>query len=237
MNFKQVFLFLLIFSFFSGTANEKVVAIKTNVPPNIDGILDDETWNGVNRFTEFTTFSPDFDKEMPEKTEAWLTYDHENLYFAFRCYDSEPNKIKATVSARDQILSDDFVCINLDSHNDQQSLYAFYVNPLGIQADTRFAAGKEDLSVDLVWYSAGRLTNEGYEVEMSIPLKSIRFFDTDTVTMGLFIERAIARNKTHGSIPRLDPEMGFAFLTQLLQVKYPGLKQERLWGERRNDKR
>ena len=28
---------------------------------------------------------------------------------------------------------DDFICINLDSFNDRQSLYAFYVNPLGIQ--------------------------------------------------------------------------------------------------------
>ena len=229
MKLKLLILFVLLLSDFTVFSNEGVTAVKTDIPPVIDGLLDDKAWETANRFTGFTTFIPDFDKEMPEKTVAWLAYDEENLYFAFKCYDSEPEKIKATVSARDQILNDDFICINLDSHNDQQSLYAFYVNPLGIQADTRFAAGKEDISVDLVWYSAGKLDDDGYSVELSVPLKSIRFAKGDTVTMGLFLERAIARSQTHGSIPRLDPEKGYAFLTQLMPVKYTGIKHYKLW--------
>ncbi|MBN1819312.1 MAG: carbohydrate binding family 9 domain-containing protein [Prolixibacteraceae bacterium] len=229
MKCKLIILFLIILLGKNTYSQKEIIAIKANNPPVIDGVLDDATWNRANRFTNFTTFIPDFDKQMPEKTITWLTYDEANLYFAFQCFDSEPDKIKATVSARDQILDDDFICINLDSHNDQQSLYAFYVNPLGIQADTRFAAGKEDISVDLVWYSAGKLNDDGYSIELSIPLKSIRFAKGDTITMGLFLERMIARSKTHGSIPRLDPEKGYAFLTQLMQVKYPGIKQERLW--------
>ena len=86
-----------------------------------------------------------------------MAYDAENLYFAFKCYDREPDKIKAALANRDTIRSDDFICINLDSFNDRQSLYAFYVNPLGIQTDSRYASGNEDFSVDFVWSSAGRL--------------------------------------------------------------------------------
>ncbi len=71
--------------------------------------------------------------------------------------DREPDKIKAVLSRRDDIQADDMVCINLDSFNDQQSLYALYVNPLGIQMDSRYASNKEDFTVDFVWYSAGRL--------------------------------------------------------------------------------
>ncbi len=223
-------LFLLLFiTIQSFASKQEVNAVKTNQAPLIDGNLDDEIWNTANRFTGFVTFIPDFEKPMPEKTIAWLSYDTDNLYFAFKCFDSEPDKIKATVSSRDQIFDDDFVCINLDSHNDQQSLYAFYVNPLGIQGDSRFSAGNEDPSIDLVWYSAGKLDDDGYSVEISIPLKSIRFSKADTVQMGLFLERSIARTKTHGSFPEMDPEKGYAFLTQFMGVNYTGIKYRQLW--------
>ena len=219
----------ILFAVQSFASNPKITAVKTLTAPVIDGILDDQVWEIANKFTGFKTFIPDFGKPMPEKTIAWLSYDEENLYFAFRCFDSEPEKIKATVSARDQIFDDDFVCVNLDSHNDQQSLYALYVNPLGIQADSRFAAGNEDPSIDLVWYSAGKIDSEGYSVEMQIPLKSIRFSKGDTVQMGLFLERAVARTKTHGSIPEMDPDKGYAFLTQFMSVKYTGISYHKLW--------
>jgi hypothetical protein len=93
----------------------------------------------------------------------YCAYDQENLYFAFRCFDSEPNKIKASISGRDTIKVDDWICINLDSFDDQQSLYALYVNPLGIQGDSRFEGGQEDSTVDVVWYSAGKINADGYK--------------------------------------------------------------------------
>ncbi|WP_167615144.1 carbohydrate binding family 9 domain-containing protein [Maribellus sediminis] len=228
MKSPYLILFILI-SINCIAAKQEVNVVKTTQPPVIDGKLDDACWTSANKFTGFITFIPDFEKPMPEKTEAWLSYDEENLYFAFKCYDSEPDKIKATVSARDQIFDDDFVCVNLDSHNDQQSLYAFYVNPLGIQGDSRFAAGTEDPSIDLVWYSAGKIDDDGYSVEISIPLKSIRFSKNDTVQMGLFLERTIARTKTHGSVPEMDPKKGYAFLTQFMGVNYAGINYHRLW--------
>ena len=65
------------------------------------------------------------------------------------------------MASRDSIRPDDWICINLDSFNDQQALYGFYVNPLGIQMDSRYAANKEDLGFDAVWYSAGRIDDAG----------------------------------------------------------------------------
>ena len=126
-------------------------------PPAIDGRLDEPAWRDAPAVVLAKTFIPDFGKEASERTVASMAYDAENLYFAFKCYDREPDKIKASVADRDTIRSDDFICINLDSFNDRQSLYAFYVNPLGIQTDSRFASNTEDFSVDFVWSSAGRL--------------------------------------------------------------------------------
>jgi hypothetical protein len=70
------------------------------------------------------------------------------------------------------------------------------VNPLGIQEDSRYAAGSEDRSFDLVWYSAGQIGEQGYTIEVQIPLKSIRYANTNPVTMGVIFERRYPRPNT-----------------------------------------
>lgn len=208
---------------------EVVSAFKVSTPPVIDGILDDAAWKTAPSFTEFKTFIPDFGKIIPQQTKAWLAYDEENLYFAFDCQDPEPEKIKANVSPRDKIQPDDWICLNIDSRFDQKALYAFYINPLGIQMDTRFAAGKEDPSIDLVWYSAGTIDTHGYFVEVKIPLKSLRFSTSDPVSMGILLERFVSRTATHVGYPELDPKMGYNLLPQLMRVDYSGVRHYTLF--------
>jgi len=192
--------------------------------PVINGVLDDAIWQECPSVTNFRTFAPDFGHDGSEKTVGYMAYDSENLYFAFRCFDREPDKIKSVVSSRDNVGSDDWVCINLDSFNDKQSLYAFYVNPDGIQMDSRYAAGREDFSVDIVWYSAGQLTQDGYTVEIQIPLRSIRYSETNPVQMSIFFERYIARLAEHSSYPELDPAQGMNFFPQMTPLHYPDVK-------------
>ena len=165
--------------------------LKTGSPPAIDGRLDDAVWGEAPSVVLERTFIPDFGREASERTVAYMAYDAETLYFAFKCYDREPDKIKAAIASRDTTRSDDFICINLDSFNDRQSLYAFYVNPLGIQTDSRYASGNEDFSVDLVWTSAGRLEPDGYSVELAVPFKSLRYAGKTRVEMSIFFERCI----------------------------------------------
>lgn len=201
---------------------------RTTTPPVLDGKLDDPVWAQARSVTDFETFIPEFGKKQAEKTVAYMAYDDQNLYFAFRCFDDQPDKIKATLSRRDDIAASDFVCINLDTFNDQQSLYAFYVTPLGVQGDSRFASNKEDFSVDMVWDSAARIDAEGYAVEVRIPLKSIRYLHQPTVRMAVFFERTINRRLEHGSFPALDPARGYAFLPQMAVLEYEGLARPTL---------
>jgi hypothetical protein len=194
-------------------------------PPAIDGRLDEPAWRDAPSVVLAKTFIPDFGREPSERTVASMAYDAENLYFAFKCYDREPDKIKASVADRDTIRSDDFICINLDSFNDRQSLYAFYVNPLGIQTDSRFAGNTEDFSVDFVWSSAGRLDPDGYTVELAVPFKSIRYAGKTRVEMSIFFERRIARRSEHSSYPALDPARGYFFLTQMMPLELADIRR------------
>ncbi len=216
----------------SASVLEPLKPMKTDTPPVIDGILDDEVWVHAPSVTGFKTWNPDFGKDMGEKTEAYYAYDRENLYFAFRCFDREPDKIKTSVTARDRMLADDWVAINLDSFNDQQSLYAFYINPMGIQADSRLAARKQDYGFDAVWFSAGTVDEEGFNVEIRIPFKSIRFANADRVEMGIIFERNITRYSETGTYPALDPARGAvveAFQTQMHPISYEGVEHSRLF--------
>jgi hypothetical protein len=199
--------------------------LRVSVPPAIDGRLDDAAWRDAPSFTAFKTFAPDFGQEASERTVAFMAYDAENLYFAFKCYDREPDKIKTSVATRDTIRPDDWICVNLDTFNDQQSLCAFYVNPFGIQTDSRFASGKEDFSVDLVWASAGRLDPDGYSVELRVPFKSIRYAGSRRVEMSIFFERWISRRSEHASYPALDPARGYFFLTQMMPLELEDIRK------------
>ncbi|HTK81328.1 MAG TPA: DUF5916 domain-containing protein [Bacteroidota bacterium] len=202
--------------------------MRVNASPVIDGDLNEPFWRLAPNVTGFKTFIPDFDKIPDEQTEVAMAYDDENLYFAFRCYD-DITKIKSSVSPRDKMLQDDFICINLDSFNDQQGLNAFYVNPLGIQGDSRFAANNEDFSPDFVWYSAGKIDSVGYTIEVQLPLKSLRYANDDPTVMGVVFERYIRRRDEHSSFPRLDPAKGLAFLTQMFPISYPTVEHYALW--------
>jgi hypothetical protein len=195
----------------------------------IDGYLDDEIWTQAPYVSGFKTYEPDFGKDMVEDTKAYYAYDRENLYFGFRCYDSQPDKIKTSITKRDNVRADDWIGINLDSFNDQQSLYIFYINPMGIQMDTRYAAGTEDIGFDAVWYSAGRVDEEGYTVEVQIPFKSIRYRNSDPVEMGVIFERNITRHTEVGTYPALDPAKGGNWLTEMNPVYMKDIAPYRLF--------
>ncbi len=209
-------------------AAEPLRPVRVERPPAVDGFLDDEVWQRAPRVTHFRTVTPDFGKPMADETVAYYAYDEANLYFAFRALESEPAKIKASVASRDTIHGEDFVCVNLDSFNDQQALYAFYVNPLGIQEDSRYTNGNEDRGFDAVWESAARIDGQGYTVEMRIPLKSIRYQAGPLVTMGVIFERFVSRRNEHGMWPELDPRAGTNVLTQMYPVRFTGLEPQRV---------
>jgi hypothetical protein len=222
---KTLFLFILLLA---TQLDAQVNSVYTDTPPAIDGVLDEAMWENSLINTDYKTFVPDYEQDMPYKTITYMAHDAENLYFAFKAFD-DPSEVKTSIAARDKIEADDWVGINMDSFNDQQTSYGFFINPNGIQRDTRFAAGEEDAGMDMVWYSSGKINDDGYTIEVKIPLKSIRYANKGgKVKMGLIFDRKISRFSTRGSFPALDPNQGMNFLTQTLPVQYDKVKENTL---------
>lgn len=200
----------------------------TATPPKIDGVLDDEAWRTGLKFDGFKTFKPDYGKDASQRTEAWIACDASNLYFAFRCHDSEPAKVKAAISKRDAIFQDDLVFVILDPFNDQQSGFSFIVNPLGIQGDGMVnVQGNLELSFDAVWYSAGKIDDQGWTVEARVPLQSLRFPGRKVMTWRVIFVRFFTRTSEQVSFPPLDPEYG-SILGQAQPFQVSGLKWKRV---------
>jgi len=197
-------------------------------PPVIDGKLDAGEWDGAYKMAEFKTFQPDYGKDPSQKTEAFFLYDPDNLYFAFRCTDTDPSKIKASISKRDAMFTDDCVGIIIDTYNTMQSGYGFLVNPLGIQGDGMMDInGNLSSDQDYVWYSKGQIDDQGYVVEYRIPLQSIRFPGGKTITMRLAFFRQFVRTSEVASAPPLSPDKG-SIIAQSQPIAVSGLKFKRV---------
>lgn len=176
-------------------------------PPAIDGRLDDEAWQGPPlALSEWITYNPMSGGKLPQQTEVRAAYDDRNIYFAFRCLDPEPGKVRGTLSRRDDLWNDDWVGLSLDGVGNGQVSYDMFVNPLGVQGDilTTPSAG-ENTAPDWLWETAGRRTEAGYEVELRLPLTSVRFASGAEVRMGVMFWRRVSRLGTSVSWPDLPP--------------------------------
>ncbi len=155
--------------------SKPVVLPKFEKPPVIDGKLDDEVWKNAAVLKDFYQIQPGDNTEPSKPTTVLIGFDPKFLYIAFKCTD-ERDKIRASVAKRDNIFNDDYVGFMLDTFNDQRKAFEVFFNPLGIQGDGIMTEGRgEDFSVDLLMESKGVVHETGFDVEIAIPFKSLRF--------------------------------------------------------------
>ncbi len=202
--------------------------VRIDSAPVLDGELDDETWAAAPICSEdFISYWTVSGEVLPYRTRVWAAYDADNLYFAFSCSDPAPGQMTTSVRSRDNIWEEDWVGVGLDAAGNGQGLYQFHVNPNGIQGDQLCLAstGVNDTSVDWVWYCGARIVDDGYTVEIRIPLRSLRFQSGDEVRMGVIFFRRINRLNLEGTWPEVPVGQGFLGHTQV--IAYEGLNNQR----------
>jgi uncharacterized protein DUF5916 len=193
----------------SGRAGQTVVK-----PPRldgasvVDGVLDEPQWQRAARLTGFSQLTPVDGVAAADSTDVLVWYSATALHVGIRAFDAS-GAVHATLATRDHIGSDDNVQIYLSTFNDGRQAMVFAVNPLGVQADGALnesgglncgmtgcgSATRQppDLSQDFVWQSKGRITAQGYEVEVEIPFKSIRFQSGKSQNWGVNFLRVVQR--------------------------------------------
>lgn len=174
--------------------NEPARMVLAEAAPVIDGQLNDPIWQQAAVFGDFLQTNPGDNIAPTHPTEFLMAYDSKNLYMAFRIK-QDRDKVRATVARRDNIFNDDYVLLYIDTFNDQRQAYVVSFNPLGIQADGTFTEGRgEDYSVDIVMESKGVLTEDGFNIEVAIPFKSLRYEAGKNKQWGIHIFRRVKYN-------------------------------------------
>ena len=174
-----------------------VRAVRIETPPRIDGVLDEPFWAGLAPVTGFRQRDPVDGAPASEPTEARIAYDENSLYFGFRFFDSEPDRIRRSILHRGgRIDKDDRVIIGLDTYRDRRNAYIFEVGALGTQDDALLAdesLDREDWNWDGVFTTETTVDAEGWVLEMAIPFTTIRFADVAEPVMGIAFSRSIRR--------------------------------------------
>lgn len=167
----------------------------------IDGRLVEKSWESATVIDLPYEWFPGENVEPPVSTDCRVTYDERHLYVGFMAYDPEPERIRAHLMDRDQIetlVQDDYVGFMIDTFNDQRRAYQFRINPLGVQAEAFNTASSEDWGWDMIWDSAGLITDEGYTVEIAVPFHQLRFPESKgALTFGFAAMRSWPRNVLH----------------------------------------
>ena len=171
----------------------------------VDGVLDEGAWRDATQVELSIEKQPGENIPARVQTVAYLMEDGVNLFVGFVASDPEPSKIRAYLRDRDSAFDDDFIGIVIDTYNDGRRAFEFFANPLGVQMDrtnneaaasSRF--GAQDYSWDAIWDSAGRISGEGYVVEVKIPLNQLRFPAIDgKQTWGIDLTRSYPRGRQY----------------------------------------
>lgn len=193
MKYLPVFAVLSICFFgFAQEQPKRVIALKTPEKPVIDGVLDDDCWENAPIAENFVMFEPGSGTpEKPtKKTVVKVLYDDEAIYFAATMYDNTPERIPVQYDNRDQIGNVDFFAVLLNPNNDGQNNTAFFVMSTGAQADAKLNQDEEDYTWSSVWYSAVKITDQGWQAEIKIPYSALRFSE-DVGVWGINFQRRI----------------------------------------------
>ena len=185
----------------------------------IDGNLTELEWGKVKGTDYFLEIEPGENTTPAEKTEVKVAYDDQNLYVAFWAF-ADPMDIRASYQSRDRAWMDDFVAIFLDTYGDANAGTMIGANPYGIQLDAKNnGGGDDDPTFDLVYESKGKITDEGYQVEMAIPFSSLSFPDREVQEWKVGFYRSLPReNRSQivwGGFDRTNP----CFLCQMGTLK------------------
>ena len=205
---------------------------------NIDGFLDEVEWSKAVSHSGFTSYLPVDGRPAEDDTEVRIWYSPIALYVGIIAHEIH-NEVRSTLADRDKLENDDYLILILDTYDDKRSAFAFSVNPLGQQGDGTItdntSMGRNSKSFrlddnpDYVFNSRGRVTKDGFIVEVEIPFKSLRYQSKNTQNWGFNVLRYIQHSGYTSTL--ISTKLGAAsFLAQsgkLLNLS--GIERDRIF--------
>ena len=237
---------LIVFSFLIINGQQTQLSNSLDITPprlnqrnvNIDGFLDEVEWTKAVSQSGFTSYLPVDGRPAEDDTEVRIWYSPTALYFGIIAHEIH-NEVRSTLADRDKLENDDYLILILDTYDDKRSAFAFVVNPLGQQGDGTItdntSMGRNSKSFrlddnpDYVFNSRGRVTKDGFIVEIEIPFKSLRYQSKNTQNWGFNVLRHIQHSGYTSTL--INTKLGAAsFLGQSGKlVNLSGIERDRIF--------
>jgi hypothetical protein len=227
------FLFFFILLAVSGSfqveaqapAQQNAFAFKLKEPITLDGILDEAIWKDAEGWNgNFMQYFPSDTSLSKFPTRVKVAFDDTNLYLAAIMENTGPRKYVSTSLRRDyRGEQNDGISFVFDTFNDLTNAFQFGVNPYGVQREALLANGgsrAEDLNLawDNKWYSEAKIMENHWQVEVIIPLSTIRFKEgAQNWNVNFYrIDSHTGERSTWAPIPRNIPIITTAFLRKMI---------------------
>ena len=200
-------------------------AFKLKQPITLDGILDEEIWKDAEGWNgDFTQFFPSDTSLSKVPTRVKVAYDDTNIYLAAIMENRGPRKYVSTSLRRDyRGEQNDGISFSFDTFNDGTNAYQFGVNPYGVQREALVSNGgsrPDDLNLawDNKWYSEAKMMENHWQVEVVIPLSTLRFSEgAQSWNVNFFrVDSDANERSTWGPIPRTNLIFSTAFLRKMI---------------------
>ncbi len=193
---------------YDGRARAITVGVpRLDTAVTVDGTLSAPVWRQAALLTGFSEYKPVDGVPAEDSTQVLVWYSKDAVYFGIRAYERH-GPPHATHANRDKIDGDDNVQLILSPFIHSHQALVFAVNPYGVQEDGTITEGvattigstgipnatgpdSVDVSPDFVYDSKGQLTPFGYQVEVRIPFRSIKFPARSPQDWGINILRKI----------------------------------------------
>jgi len=171
-----------------------IEAVSVPNGPKLDGHLDDGVWESAKPIEGFVQRDPGYWIPVSERTVARIVYDQEALYFGFECFSADMSTLVANNMRHDsEIWGDDNVQILLDTYNDRQTGFFFFINPLGAKRDLMLSDEGRSYNEDwdCNWEVKTQKYADRWTAEVKIPFDQLRFKNDGNMTWGINLARFI----------------------------------------------
>ncbi len=151
----------------------------------IDGELNENAW--LKSKISDSLYSKVGTSERNISSRTFFTYDSANAYIAFEMVgEINVKRYGSLIKDDERILSNDWVAVSLDTYSDGIIAYTFFVDINGNQFDGTLNSSKDlSNSFSLDFVSAVKYHDNGYVVEMQIPLYKLPLRYSNDLNIGL----------------------------------------------------
>ena len=216
------------FTAFGQQPNEKssdAFAFKLKEPITLDGELNEAIWQNPEGWNgDFMQYFPSDTSLSSYPSRVKVAFDDTNLYLAAIMENKGPRKYVSTSLRRDfRGEQNDGISFVFDTFNDGTNAFQFGVNPYGVQREALLANGgsrSDDLNLawDNKWFSEAKIMENHWQVEVVIPLSTLRFNEgAQNWNVNFYrIDSDNGERSTWAPIPRNIPIITTAFLRKMI---------------------